>query len=75
MTGGLGLSRFKKLLHYSDHGFLGADNNCAERAMKPVAIGRKSLLFAGSAGGGRAAAIAYILIETAKPNGIDPRPG
>lgn len=68
-----GLTRIKKLRPYLDHGFLGIDNNPAERAMKPVAIGRKNYLFVGSEGGGKAAAIAYTLIETAKLNGIDPQ--
>jgi transposase len=47
------------------------DNNTAERAMRSVAIGRKNYLFVGSPTGGKAAAIAYTLIETAKLNGID----
>ena len=63
----------KKLRSYLDRGFLELDNNAAERAMKPVAIGRKNYLFVGSEGGGKAAAIAYTLIETAKLNGIDPQ--
>ena len=67
------LTRMKKLRPYLDHGFLELDNNAAERAMKPVAIGRKNYLFVGSEGGGKAAAIAYTLIETAKLNGIDPQ--
>ena len=41
--------------------------------MKPVAIGRKNWTFAGSEGGGKAMAIAYTLIETAKLNGVDPQ--
>ena len=41
--------------------------------MRSVAIGRKNYLFVGSQTGGRAAAIAYTLIETAKLNGIDPQ--
>ena len=41
--------------------------------MKPVAIGRKNYLFVGSEGGGKAAAVAYTLIETAKLNGVDPQ--
>ena len=49
------------------------DNNTAERAMCTIAIGRKNWLFAGSARGGRSAAIAYTLIETAKQNGVDPQ--
>ena len=63
----------KKLRPYLDHGILEADNNCAERAMKPIAIGRKNFLFVGSEGGGKSAAIAYTLIETAKMNRIDPQ--
>ena len=67
------LTRLKKLRPYLDHGFLEIDNNSAERAMKPVAIGRKNYLFVGSESGGKAAAIAYTLIETAKLNGVDPQ--
>jgi hypothetical protein len=47
-------------------------NNAAERAIRPVAIGRKNWTFAGSDDGGRRAAVMYTLIETAKLNGIDP---
>lgn len=39
--------------------------------MKPIAIGRKNILFFGSEGGGKSAAIAYTPIETAKLNGVD----
>lgn len=49
------------------------DNNIAERALRAVAIGRKNWLFAGSDGGGAAAAVFYTLIETAKANGHNPR--
>ena len=47
-------------------------NNAAERAIRPLALGRKNYLFAGSDAGGRRAAIMYTLIETAKLNGLDP---
>lgn len=67
------LTRMKRLRPYLDHGVLELDNNTAERAMRSVAIGRKNDLFVGSMTGGRAAAIAYTLIETAKLNGIDPQ--
>jgi hypothetical protein len=53
------LVRMRKLRPYLEHGCLEADNNCAERALKPVALGRKNYLFIGSDGGGRSAAIAY----------------
>lgn len=39
--------------------------------MKPVPLGRKNYLFAGSEGGGKSAAIAYTLFETARLNGVD----
>ena len=58
---------------YLDNGFLELDNNTCERAMKPVAIGRKNWMFAGSERGGKAMAIAFTLIETAKLNGVDPQ--
>ena len=49
-----------------------ADNNGAERALKPVALGRKNFLFVGSEGGSNSAAIAYTLIGSAKLNRVDP---
>ncbi len=67
------LTRMKRLRPYLEHGFLEIDNNSAERAMKPIAIGRKNYLFVGSEGGGKSAAIAYSLIQTAKLNGVDPQ--
>ncbi|WP_227271016.1 IS66 family transposase [Roseobacter weihaiensis] len=65
--------RLKRLRPYLAHGTLSADNNVAERAMRCVALGRKNHLFVGSPAGGRAAAVAYTLIETAKLNGVDPQ--
>ena len=62
-----------KMRDYLDHGVLELDNNTAERSMRCVALGRKNYLFVGSEGGGKAAAIAYTLIETAKLNGVDPQ--
>ena len=67
-----GLTRMKRLRPYLADGRLEIDNNVAERAMRSIALGRKNYLFVGSGGGGRAAAIAYTLIETAKLNGINP---
>ena len=62
-----------RLRPYLDHAILEIDNNTAERAMRPVALDRKNHLFVGSQTGGKSAAIAYTLIETAKPNGVDPQ--
>ena len=66
------LVRLPKLRPYLEHGTLEAENNAAERAMRPIALGRKNYLFVGSQAGGRAAAVAYTLIETAKLCGTDP---
>lgn len=67
------LTRIPKLRPYIDDGRLEPDNNSAERALRGVVLGRKNYLFMGSEGGGKSAAIAYTLIETAKLNGIDPQ--
>ena len=67
------LSRMPDVRPYLENGFLELTNNSAERAMKPVAIGRKNWTFAGSEGGGKAMAIACTLIETAKMNDVDPQ--
>lgn len=65
-------SRWVALSRYLDDGRLDMTNNAAERAIRPLALGRKNWMFAGSdAGGDRAAAI-YSLVETAKLNGLDP---
>jgi transposase len=66
------LTRWPALVRYTEDGRLEMTNNAAERAIRPVAIGRKNWTFAGSDDGGRRAAVMYTLIETAKLNGIDP---
>ena len=68
-----GLTRMKKLEPWLHHGVTELDNNTAERAIRPLAVGRKNYLFVGSPSGGKSAAIAYTLIETAKLNGVDPQ--
>ena len=67
------LNRMPKARPYLDNGILELDNNTAERAMRSIAVGRKNYLFMGSDRGGKSAAIAYTLIETAKLNNIDPQ--
>jgi hypothetical protein len=64
-----------RLLQFLLVAYLGVwiDNNICERAVKPVTIGRKNWMFAGSERGGKAMAIAFTLIETAKLNGVDPQ--
>ncbi len=49
-----------------------AQNNAAERATRTLALGRKNYSPVGSPAGGRAAAVAYTLIEAAKLNGAGP---
>ena len=66
------LTRMARMRPYLAHSILELDNNAAERAMRAIALGRKNYLFVGSEAGGKAAAIAYTLIETAKLNGVDP---
>ena len=66
------LNRMPKARGYLDDGQLELDNNTCERSIRPIALGRKNYLFMGSIGGGKAAAIAYTLIETAKMNDVDP---
>lgn len=65
-------SRWPSLTRYTTDGRLEMTNNAAERAMRPIALGRKNYLFAGSDTGGIRAATIYTLIETAKMNGINP---
>jgi transposase len=60
------------LRRHLDDGRLEIDNNAAERQIRPLALGRKNYLFAGSDAGGERAAALYTLIQTAKLNGIDP---
>ena len=49
------------------------DNNVAERALRPIGIGRKNWLFAGADTGSETLARAMTIIETAKLNGLDPQ--
>lgn len=66
------LSRWTALSRYLDDGRIEIDNNAAERAIRPVTLGRKNWLFAGSNDGGARAADILTLIETAKLNGVNP---
>jgi transposase len=60
------------LTRYLNDGRLAIDNNAAERAIRPLTIGRKNWLFAGSKRGGAAAATLYSLIQSAKRHQLDP---
>lgn len=66
------LSRWAALSVYLDDGRVEIDNNIAERAMRPLGIGRKNWLFAGSDKGGERIANILSIIETAKLHGHNP---
>lgn len=66
------LKRWQALARYVEDGRYPIDNNPAENAIRPIAIGRKNWLFAGSATAGERAAVIMGLIATAKANGLEP---
>ena len=66
------LVRWDALIRYTKDGSIEIDNNPIERQIRPIALGRKNYLFAGSDAGGERAAMMYSLLNTAKLNGIDP---
>src|SRR5665213_1056332 len=65
------LKRWAAFTLFLDDGRVCLSNNAAERALRGIALGRKSWLFAGSDRGGQRAAAMYSLIVTAKMNNID----
>jgi transposase len=67
-----GLARMELLRPYLNCGTLELENNAAERGRRAIDARGADKLFVGSEAGGKAAAIAYTLIETAKLNGVDP---
>jgi transposase len=66
------LVRWTALTRFIDDGRIELDNNTAERAIRPLVLGRKNYLFAGSDAGGERAANIYSLIGTCLLNHIDP---
>jgi transposase len=66
------LKRWVALTRYLDDGNLPIDNNRIENQIRPIAIGRKNWLFAGSLRAGQRAAAVMSLIQSAKLNGHDP---
>src|SRR3954467_4752877 len=67
------LKRWPAFTRFLDDGRICLSNNAAERALRGIALGRKSWLFAGSDRGGQRAAAIYSLIITAKLNDVDPQ--
>lgn len=66
------LARWDKLSLYITDGRLEIDNNLVENSIRPVAVGRKNYLFAGSHDAAQRAAMIYSLLGTCKKNGIEP---
>jgi transposase len=66
------LSRWEKLCRYTEDGILEIDNNLVENAIRPVTIGRKNYLFAGSHEAAQRAAIMYSLFASCKKNKVNP---
>jgi transposase len=66
------LRRWAALTRFIDDGRLPPDNNHLENRIRPISLGRKNWLFAGSLRAGQRAAAIMTLIQSAKLNGIDP---
>ena len=66
------LNRWTLLTRYTECGRLEIDNNLVENAVRPVALGRRNYLFAGSHNGARRLAIFYTIIQNAKNQGLNP---
>jgi hypothetical protein len=66
------LRRWQALTRFVEDGRIPIDNNWIENQMRPIALGRKNWLFAGSLRAGKRAAAIMSLIQSAKLNGHDP---
>lgn len=66
------LKRWNSLADYIYHGIAEIDNNLVENQVRPLALGRKNYLFAGSRSAAENTAICYSLIASAKLNGLNP---
>ena len=64
--------RWRQLTRFLDHGWLPIDNNPAENALRPWAVGRKNWLFFGSPEGGERAATVATIIENCRMQDLDP---
>jgi hypothetical protein len=67
------LTRWPAFVGFLEDGRICLTNNAAERALRGLALGRKSWLFAGSERSANRAAFMYMLIQTAKLNEVDPQ--
>jgi transposase len=69
---GYARNQWAALQVYATMGFLEIDNNAAERALRPVAVGRKNYLFFGSDVGGDTAAVLYSFVQSCRRLGVEP---
>ena len=63
---------WKRLESYTEDGRYEIDNNLVENSIRPVALGRKNYLFAGSHEGAKRAAMMYSFLGTCKINNVEP---
>jgi len=66
------LNLWERLKRYTEDGRFQIDNNLIENSIRPVALGRKNYLFAGSHEAAQQAAMLYSLLATCKINNIEP---
>jgi transposase len=66
------LRHWEGLVLFLEDGRLELDTNTVERTIRPIALGRRNALFAGSDGGAHHWAIAASLVASAKLNGVEP---
>ncbi|GAB1405142.1 hypothetical protein MASR1M74_23210 [Lentimicrobium sp.] len=66
------LTLWQRLIRYADQGRFNIDNNPIENSIRPIALGRKNYMFAGSHDAAKQAAIVYSLLATCKINDIEP---
>jgi hypothetical protein len=69
---GYSIERWNELMIYTTDGKLNIDNNPVENSIRPIAIGRKNYLFAGSHEAAQRSAMLYSLLGTCKLHGINP---
>jgi transposase len=67
------LNRWEALCRFADDGRLEMTNNAAERAIRPLPLGRRNWTFLGADSGGERASVLYTLIQTCKLNDVNPQ--
>jgi len=69
---GYSLNQWDAFIRYCDEGWIYIDNTRSERALRPIAIGRRNWLFFGNDSGGRTGAILFSLVASCKANRVHP---